>query len=401
MTTAFSDPGTHPVTAVVARFHAELDDLDPRLWSMTDRELAHVLPALTRLRQRITGLELAAAHQADAVGLGTEVGAADTGAYWANTTRQTKAGAKRRLKLAAALDQHDTTRTAMTAGTVAEDQAAVIMKVVEELPVMQAEAETELVRLAAEHDARELGILAKRILDVVAPDIAEEHQRRALEREEERALEDCRFTIADDGHGQCRGRFTVPSPVGAMLRKAVLAYAAPKHRRHSATPAGLGHAFCEYVERYPTDRLPQAGGVNATVVVKMTLESLLGDSEEPATLDTGHLITAGQARRLACEAGLIPVVLGSRSQVLDVGREVPVLHQAAAGRPRRPRQDLHSRGLRLAGLDVPRPSRHPVEPGREDRHRQRTTAVSEASRLCALPDVRDEEDQAWPGHLHP
>ena len=320
MTTAFSDPGTHPVSSVVAHFHDELDDLDPRLWSMTDRDLAHVLPALTRLRHRITALDLAAAHQADAVGLGTEVGAADTSAYWANTTRQTRAGAKRRLKLAAALDQHDTTRTAMTAG-VAEEQAAVIVKVVEELPVMQAEAETELVRLAAEHDAHELGILAKHILEVVAPDVAEEHQLQALEREEERALEDCRFTIADDGHGQCHGRFTVPSPVGAMLRKAVLAYAAPKHRQHSATPAGLGHAFCEYVERYPTDRLPQAGGVNATVVVRMTLESLLGDSEQPATLDTGHLITAGQARRLACEAGLIPMVLGRKSQVLDVGRE--------------------------------------------------------------------------------
>ena len=156
---------------------------------------------------------------------------------------------------------------------------------------------------------------------MVAPDLAEEHQRQALEREEERALEDCRFTIADDGHGQCHGRFTVPSPVGAMLRKAVLAYDAPKHRQHSATPAGLGHAFCEYVERYPTDRLPQAGGVNATVVVRMTMESLLGDSEQLATLDTGHLITAGQARRLACEAGLIPMVLGRKSQVLDVGRE--------------------------------------------------------------------------------
>ena len=91
MTTAFSDPGTHPVSSVVAHFHDELDDLDPRLWSMTDRDLAHVLPALTRLRHRITALELAAAHQADAVGLGTEVGAADTSAYWANTTRQTRA----------------------------------------------------------------------------------------------------------------------------------------------------------------------------------------------------------------------------------------------------------------------------------------------------------------------
>jgi len=177
MTTAFSDPGTHPVSSVVAHFHDELDDLDPRLWSMTDRDLAHVLPALTRLRHRITALELAAAHQADAVGLGTEVGAADTSAYWANTTRQTRAGAKRRLKLAAALDQHDTTRTAMTTG-VAEEQAAVIVKVVEELPVMRAEAETELVRLAAEHDAHELGILAKHILEMVAPDLAEEHQRQ-------------------------------------------------------------------------------------------------------------------------------------------------------------------------------------------------------------------------------
>ena len=91
-------------------------------------ELAHVLPALTRLRHRITALELAAAHQADAIDLGAEVGAADTGAYWANTTRQTRAGAKKRLKLATALDHHDTTRTAMTAGTVAEDQAAVIVK---------------------------------------------------------------------------------------------------------------------------------------------------------------------------------------------------------------------------------------------------------------------------------
>jgi hypothetical protein len=38
----------------------------------------------------------------------------------------------------------------------------------------------------------------------------------------------------------------------------------------------MGHAFCEYVERYPTDRLPQAGGVNATVVVRDDLGVLAG-----------------------------------------------------------------------------------------------------------------------------
>jgi hypothetical protein len=106
-----------------------------------------------------------------------------------------------------------------------------------------------------------------------------------------------------------------------MLKQAVLAYAAPKHRQHSGTPKGLGHAFCEYVTRYPLDRLPQAGGVDATVVVTMTLENLLGDSHTPALLDTGEPITAGHARKLACEAGIIPLVLGGKSKILDLGRK--------------------------------------------------------------------------------
>ena len=105
-----------------------------------------------------------------------------------------------------------------------------------------------------------------------------------------------------------------------MLKQAVLAINSPKHRRHTGTPKGLGHAFCEYVTRYPIHRLPQAGGVDATIVVTMTLENLLGDSQAPALLDTGDPITADQARKLACEAGIIPMVLGGKSKTLDLGR---------------------------------------------------------------------------------
>lgn len=67
------------------------------------------------------------------------------------------------------------------------------------------------------------------------------------------------------------------------------------------------------------DRLPDAGGVTATVVVTMPLDTLLG-ADRVATLDTGDRIAAGEARRLACEAGLMPAVLGGASQVLDLGR---------------------------------------------------------------------------------
>ena len=48
-----------------------------------------------------------------------------------------------------------------------------------------------------------------------------------------------------------------------------------------------------------------------------------------ATLETGDLITAAQARRLACQARILPAVLGGKSEVLDLGRP-----QADIGRRR-------------------------------------------------------------------
>ena len=63
--------------------------------------------------------------------------------------------------------------------------------------------------------------------------------------------------------------------------------------------------------------------MSATVVVLWTTTSCL-TGLGTATLDTGEPISAGPARQLACEAGLIPAVwrraLGSPSVVLDLGR---------------------------------------------------------------------------------
>ena len=107
-----------------------------------------------------------------------------------------------------------------------------------------------------------------------------------------------------------------------MLKQAVLANSSPKHRHHSGTPRGMGHGFCEYVTHYPVDRLPQAGGVDATVVVTMSLDQLEGrlDAAGIAILDTGDTITAALARKLACEANLVPIVLGGQGEILDQGR---------------------------------------------------------------------------------
>lgn len=51
----------------------------------------------------------------------------------------------------------------------------------------------------------------------------------------------------------------------------------------------------------------------------MTLETLQGGLAA-AVLDTGDRVAAHTARRLACEAGIVPVVLDGKGQVLDQGR---------------------------------------------------------------------------------
>ena len=79
-----------------------------------------------------------------------------------------------------------------------------------------------------------------------------------------------------------------------------------------------GTAFVELLEHLPTDHL--SGKVNATVVVTIDhdqLKTQLG----AAHLDTGHDLSAGDARRLACNAGILPAVLGAGSVPLDLGRQ--------------------------------------------------------------------------------
>jgi hypothetical protein len=194
---------------------------------------------------------------------------------------------------------------------------------------LRQKARDHLLVAATEHDAKALRRLGKRILDVVAPELGEAQEAAALAAEEARAHAAAELFLIDDGAGRCHGRFTVPSHVGAMLRRHLLALANPaRHTEEELKDVTgewkplhrrLGEALIEYVERYPADRTPQTAGVNATIVVTMRLEQLLGENTT-ALLDDGTRMSAGQARRLACEAGIIPVVLGSKSQPLDLGR---------------------------------------------------------------------------------
>ena len=66
--------------------------------------------------------------------------------------------------------------------------------------------------------------------------------------------------------------------------------------------------------------LPARGGQRPHLVLTMGLAEL-ATGVGTATLDTGGALTAAEARRLACDATIIPMVLDGDSMPLDVGRQ--------------------------------------------------------------------------------
>jgi len=67
------------------------------------------------------------------------------------------------------------------------------------------------------------------------------------------------------------------------------------------------------------DVLPESHGATPRVTLTMNYLDLL-NLTGPALLETGETLSASAVRRLACDADLTPMVLGSASEILDVGR---------------------------------------------------------------------------------
>ncbi|RNI16408.1 DUF222 domain-containing protein, partial [Flexivirga caeni] len=60
-------------------------------------------------------------------------------------------------------------------------------------------------------------------------------------------------------------------------------------------------------------------GAAATALITMNLEALTEGVGHAQAVATGDVLDAGAARRIACDAQVIPIVLGARSEPLDVG----------------------------------------------------------------------------------
>jgi len=82
-----------------------------------------------------------------------------------------------------------------------------------------------------------------------------------------------------------------------------------------------GDAFAELLDHIQRAAdLPTEAGEKPALLVTMSFDDLRG-RREPPLLNGDIPIPAGEARLLACDARVIPAVLGTSGEVLDLGRE--------------------------------------------------------------------------------
>ncbi|WP_342672584.1 HNH endonuclease signature motif containing protein [Micromonospora mirobrigensis] len=340
----------------LARAEAALRSrLEEAPWALSEAELVDALDAVHALEQRLAAVRLALVREVDGRGTAVAQGASSTAVWLRDRLRLTVPAARRMVALATTLhDGPPEVRDALADGRVDTAQAQVIADTAR---IVRAEAGPEaadravglLVEWAGQFDPPVLRALGTRILDHVAPEVAESAAARALEAEAARAARDRHLTLSDLRDGRFRLTGSLDGETAGLLRAAIEPLTAlsgpddarsPGQRRHDA----LG-AVCRLALR--TGGLPEHGGEAAQLVVTTSYDALTGRLGA-GLLDTGTTLTPETVRRLACDAAVLPAVLGGAGQVLDVGRQ----RRAVTG-PLRRALVLRDRGCAFPGCDRP------------------------------------------------
>lgn len=347
---------THPIISAASDVRASLKavaDANPTF--MTVEEKATALQDLVAAEGQLAELRLRIL--ADAGDLAAQTAAKDAAGWLAHHTRTRYADARSELRLAESLDRRRPRLVAaMREGGATLAQAQVIDRALNALPATLdaqtiSEAEAHLVERAREFGPKELGRIGRRILDVVAPEIAEAAEGARLAELESHAHDVTRLTMRRLGDGTTRISSVVPDAAATRLATYLEAHANPRRTTvdedaadrpggvdtataHDAVarlayPRRMGEAFVAFLENVDAGHLPIHGGSATTVVVTIPLAALqtelagaglVGAGLVPGDDLTGDRISASQARRLACTAHIIPAVLDGRSIPLDLGR---------------------------------------------------------------------------------
>ncbi|HEU5038885.1 MAG TPA: DUF222 domain-containing protein [Nocardioides sp.] len=318
-------------------------------------ELPAAMVELERMRARLDAARVEVAGRLEHTGAAGEVGWASTKDFLTTVSGGRKGAGGGLLRLAAGLEALPEVRRALAEGWLSADKARVIAARVGQLPRVEQvrrAAARSLLDKARELDATDLDRSWSAVVAELDPDGTLLGHEEDLPREE-RAARNARFLgFTPDEMGGVWIKGYADAESVEEVRAALLPLAAPlasepgacggvpgdlaAGRRGTPCPdPGCAHdgrdprefgarmwdALVELCRRAQTvDVLPATHGARPRLTVSVDLEDLRAGLGAAGKLPGDQSLSAAAVRRLACDADLIPLVLGSRGQVLDVGR---------------------------------------------------------------------------------
>ncbi|WP_203834730.1 HNH endonuclease signature motif containing protein [Winogradskya humida] len=330
------------------------------LWPLSDHDVTGMLHAAHHLAQVATVLQARLVRQACSRGIPAAQGHRSAKG-WLRSVLLVDPQPARELVAHADVLQRPVIGQAVLDGRADLRQAAVIAETLDALPddlaltdgaadtfAIVEQAEVVLLGMAGEFPAYQLRRVGERILDHVAPEIADQAAAAALARQEARVHPRRGFTMSLPVNGMVRLSGALGLEDAAVVQAALhpLCEPGPEDKR---TPAQQRADALIEISRLAlrSTELPVDGGEPPQLSVSVAYDPL-ARAWGVGTTDTGVRVSPETVRRLACDARILPIILGGQGQILNAGRR----RRLATGALRRALH-VRDRGCGFPGCDRP------------------------------------------------
>ncbi|GAA4016562.1 HNH endonuclease signature motif containing protein [Allokutzneria multivorans] len=289
----------------------------------------------------VTASAIEVAAEAESQGLPAREGCKDLAVLLRATVKIAPEDASRRSRLVKQLPSLERVREKLHAGVISARHAQIIADTVAKVPVKKAEAvERELCRHAPRLNPRQLMYAAKVTRAHCDPEGTYRDEKEGV------AQRSVKMGTNEHGHLHLIGSFDTLT--GQKIQALMHALAKKRPGDDRTTEQRYADAFAEVIDlALATKVLPTNGGERPQVIVTISYADLM------ASLGTGYTawgdpITARLVRQIACDANILPVLLGGEGRPLDVGRNnrtaTPAMRKALA---------VRDKGCAFPGCDRP------------------------------------------------
>ncbi|MGO1974178.1 MAG: DUF222 domain-containing protein, partial [Propionibacteriaceae bacterium] len=242
--------------------------------------------------------------------------------------------AKKYVRTAKQLGRYPLFQQAAEAGELTLDQVDACLHGLKYLPAIASDdqlvyVQTELLERASGQPPQGMRQLAMKLVATLFPDTEDDHLGQQLENEERKARRNRYVRCRVDGEGSVCFGGKLPIGDGEKLINLLAAYLPGTSGLERLDPFAeaptmeqrQADAFVAMLdELLARGTAPTSGGDRPSVSLILPYGDLVDGIHGATLTNSGENISPKTVRRLACDADVIPVVLGKDSEVLDVGR---------------------------------------------------------------------------------